>query len=81
MTMYFLIHESEDGEASIRMLYEAELQEQLTKGYYGDVPEWVTEESLRGHKGDNMLPGRGSYLIVKGAVVVPRPKVVKEYEL
>ncbi len=75
---------SEDGDMSVSVVDEAELLKRITpdedgETYYGDT-SFLSEQDLA-KNGDPMYWSK-RLLIIRGEVVVPRPKkVVSAYEL
>ena len=75
--MLFIISNS-DGDTSIRAVSEEEFLSELNDG---DYPSVAFLDLIEGSTDPNYWP-EGTLLVIKGEVVVPKPKtVVKQYSL
>jgi hypothetical protein len=77
--MYFVIHNSEDGEASVHQMGAEELQNKLKADYWGTGKRFLSSDDT--FSCDPNYWG-GKLLIIKGEIIVPKPKqTVTEYEV
>lgn len=67
---YFLIS-NDDGECTIRIKTQEELERELDAGHYGESPNFIPEPWP-----DPELWRDGEILLIRGQVVVPMPKKV-----
>jgi len=78
--MYFVVTCS-DGDVSITPQTKEQVTEGLTGGYWGEDAKFLTAEELRKNNDPNYW-GEDAILIIKGGVVIPKPKqTVTSYEV
>lgn len=74
----FLVHSS-NGDTDIRAVDPDDLLRKINSGWYGDNPQFL--DALPDTPDTNYWP-EGSFLLIKGEIVVPKPRqVIIEYEL
>jgi len=79
--MYFVIAVSEDGDASVRGLSESELLAKLTPDQDGEA-ELDGAKAMPEIKDVDPMYWEDSFLIIRGEVIVPKPRqVVSTWEL
>ena len=74
--MYFTIHCSEDGDVRVHQDSKEELLQKITEHYYGD------SEFFSSLQGTDPQEWGDKLLIIKGEIVVPKPKkIIEKYEI
>ncbi len=80
--MYFIISTSEDGEPSLRVIEKEELIKDLTPHSDGHADLPIKEVYVELPQGYTDLSARAGTYIIKGELVVPKPKkVVETFEI
>lgn len=80
--MYFIISTDEDGDTGIRVIEKEELIKELTPYSDGHADLPIKDVHVELPQGYTDLSARAGIYIIKGELVIPKPKkVVKTFEI
>jgi hypothetical protein len=80
--MLYIISQS-DGDTRISVKYEDQFLKELADGYWGEDPQFVEIDGITDTRASSIDPNywvEYSLLVIRGSVVVPKPKVITKIE-